>query len=245
MELKDFIVKLKEANKQNEVISIFVRCQVHYSGRAEAFLSEGDRLIIIKQDKNILVHQPTGTTPINYMKQGSSIEVKHHGSKVHLHCKNTDLKEFLDIEILKVYSLASHQLEDIQKIELVGSERDMSDMIMANPHLIDKDFKPLSREEHTEYGFIDVFGCDKQNNLVVIECKRYVGDFHAVTQLQRYVEKMKSLRGISTVRGILACPKISPNALTMLQELGFEWRNVTPPKFQERFNANQKNLGDF
>ncbi len=245
MELIDFIVKLKEADKKNEVISFFVRCTVRYSGRAEAFLSEGDRLILIKQDKNILVHQPTGTSPINYMKQGSTIDIKHHESKAHLHCKNTDLKEFLDIEVLRVYSFASHPLEDVQKIELVGSEKDMSDMIMTNPHLIDKDFKPLSREEHTEYGFIDVFGHDSLNNLVVIECKRYVGDFHAVTQLQRYVEKMKSLRGISTVRGILACPKISPNALTMLQDLGFEWRSITPPKFQERFNANQKNLGEF
>jgi len=45
---------------------------------------------------------------------------------------------------------------------------------------------------------------DTKGNLVVVECKRYGADYNAVSQLQRYVEKIKQSKGISKVRGILA-----------------------------------------
>ena len=136
-------------------------------------------------------------------------------------------------------------MQDGEKIVLKGSEKDMAEKIYNNPDLIEPNFKPLTREEHTKYGFIDVFGYDKSNTLVIVECKRYTATLDAVTQLRRYVEKIKSSKGLDKVRGILAAPNISPNAKQMLEDWGFEFKIVTPPKHLEKFNKKQKKIGEF
>ncbi len=234
-----------DALNRSSVIILSCLCEIHYSGRAESFLGSGDRIIIIKVDKTLLIHQPTGSNPINYMKEGTSYNLSREEGKLVLHCSNIAQKEYMDIFISKVHSFQQLQMEDAAKIQLVGSERDMSDMIYDNPALIEPGFRPLSREEHTKYGFIDVFGYDKNNILVVVECKRYTADLKAVDQLQRYVTKIKQLRGLDKVRGIIAAPEISPNTLQMLTDNGFEYRKIFPPKYLERFNKSQKNLGDY
>ncbi|MBI2137018.1 endonuclease NucS [Candidatus Woesearchaeota archaeon] len=217
-------------------------CSVSYSGRAESFLPEGDRILIIKSDGTLLVHQPHGSAAINYMKEGSAHRLLQNGEKLVLNSSNLPLKEFLTIEISRAYSVQILTLADSGKLQLSGSERDMSDMIFANPSLISPDFKPLSREEHTKYGFIDVFGYDGNNNLVVVECKRYAADFNAVDQLLRYMKKVRQLRGVEKVKGVIAAPKISANALKMLHDNGCEFREVNPPKYLERYDSSQKRL---
>ena len=239
------IAAFGEALRSNRIVVLGCACEIHYSGRAESFLGMGDRLIIIKSDKTLLIHQPAGSNPINYMKEGTSYNLSVDGGKLVLHCSNILSKEFMDVVISTVHFFEQLQLDDSAKIQLVGSERDMSDMIYNNPGLVEPGFRPLSREEHTKYGFIDVFGYDKNNTLVVIECKRYTADFKAVEQLQRYVKKIKELRGIDNVRGIVAAPEISPNALQMLRDHGFEYRKLSPPRYLERFNKDQKRLGEY
>lgn len=235
--------EINRAIENNKTIVIGAECSVTYSGRAESFLPFGNRLIIIKSDSNLIIHQPKGTAPVNYMKQGTKHNISEEDGNLVLNSKNG--KEFMDVVIKKVHFIQANDLEDNASIELAGSERHMSDMIMENPHLISKDFKPLSREEHTKYGFIDVFGHDKENNLVVVECKRFSADLSAVTQLRRYVEKIKELKGVNNVKGILASPKISANALKMLEDWGFEHRKVEPPNYLERHNKKQKALHEF
>jgi len=228
--MDSYAVNIREALRKNETIVIGCECEIEYSGRAEAFLPIGDRVIIIKADKTLLVHQPEGNAPINYMKPESSHSIIIEDGHMYLRSQNLPLKEYLDIKMSKVYFLDSHQLKDGQKIELLGTEKDMSEMIYNNPKLISKDFKPLSMEEHTKYGFIDVFGHDKEKNLIIVECKRYNADLSAVTQLRRYVEKMKHVKGTEKVKGIIAAPKISANAKKMAEDWGFSFVAVEPPK---------------
>ncbi|MBI4448745.1 endonuclease NucS [Candidatus Woesearchaeota archaeon] len=241
-DLSKYPILIEDALGRKECITLSCRCEVWYSGRAEAYLPMGDRLIIIKEDSTLLVHQPVGNNPINYMKNGSRHSMTYNGANLFLNSRNLELKEFLDVRIALVHFFNSYKLEDNQSIQIAGTEKDMSDMIYDQPGLIEDGFKPLSREEHTKYGFIDVFGYDKKGTLTVLECKRYVGDLKAVTQLRRYVEKIKESKGIKDVRGILACPKISPNALKMLQDWGYEYKSIEPPKYLERFNKAQKTL---
>lgn len=247
MSLNDYKLKLREDIGFNKTISFFCLCKIRYSGRAEAELLEGERLIIIKEDKTLLIHQPSGSNPVNYMKSDSSLEVDFFEGNILLSSYNSKYKDYLDIEISKVYSYNSKKLEDSKKLVLVGTEKDMSDMIKENPNLISSDFNPLSREEHTNFGFIDVFGHDNKGNLVVVECKRYVAGLSAVQQLRRYVEKITDLKGIKSnkVKGIIAAPSISPNALEMLEKWNYSFVSVEPPKRLERFKKNQKNLTDF
>jgi len=242
LSLTDFVKQAKEALDKNHSVVFNCECSINYSGRAESHLPQGDRTIIIKSDKTLLVHQPSGSNPINYMKEKTTHKLVNNGQSVILQSRNLPLKEYLDITINRVYFLHSQQLKDTEKIILIGTERDMAEHIMKHPKLISEDFKPLNQEEHTKYGFIDVFGYDKDNVLVVIECKRYVGDLNAVTQLRRYVEKIKTAKGLNKVRGVLACPHISPNALAMLKDWNFEYAQVNPPKYMEKYDKTQQKL---
>lgn len=237
--------EFNEALEKSKTIMLSANCCIRYSGRAESFLHFGDRLIIIKADKTLLVHQPKGSNPINYMREGSAHKLVEDEGRMILKSSNLPLKEFLEIELKHVHFFNTLPLEDNETIQLNGTERHMADMLYNNPDIIEKGFKPLSREEHTKFGFIDLFGYDKNNVLVVIECKRYAGDPKAVDQLKRYVSKIKQAKGLSNVRGILACPKLSAAAKQMLENAGFEYRFIKPPKFMEKYDADQKKLGQY
>lgn len=243
--MDSYAVKIRDGIRRNDTIVIGCECEVEYSGRAEAFLPRGERLIIIKADNTLLVHQPEGNSPINYMKPEAKHSIIIQDGKLLLSSQNLKLKEYLDINMTKVHFVQSCGLKDGQKIQIIGTEKDMSEMIYSNPEFISPYFKPLSMEEHTQYGFIDVFGYDNDNNLVIVECKRYCADLSAVTQLRRYVEKMKKIKGTDKVRGVIAAPKITENALVMAQDWGFSFVAVEPPKYKERYNKNQKTLGSF
>jgi len=243
--MQEYISRIEESLNRNETLVIACNCEVTFDGRANSFLSQGDRLVIIKSDNTVIVHQPTGNAPVNYMKPGAKIHPYIEDKKLILETQNLVLKDYMDIVIHKLYSLISNKLEDASDIIITGTEKDMAEMIYKNPELVEKGFKPVSLEEQTKYGFIDVFGYDKDNVLAIIECKKFTADLKAVDQLRRYVEKIKSSKGIETVRGILASPKISGNALKMLNDFGFSHIHVTPPSFREKFGKKQKSLMEF
>ena len=121
----------------------------------------------------------------------------------------------------------------------------MSDMLYKNPEMIEEGFSPVSQEEQTTYGFIDVFGKDRDGVLTIVECKRYCADLGAVTQLRRYVERVKETKGVDAVRGIIAAPKITPNAEKMLTDWGYSFKSVKPPMYLERYDRKQKRLDSF
>lgn len=243
--MEEYIPRIHDAVSKNETLAIACRCSVTYSGRAESFLPAGDRLVIIKSDHTVIVHQPSGNNPVNYMKPATTIKAAIEDGNLVIHSHNIMLKDYMDVIIENVYFLNSHKLEDGASIVVSGTEADMAEMIYKNPELLEKGFRPVSMEEQTKYGFIDVFGYDKDNVLTIVECKRQVADLKAVDQLRRYVEKVKSSKGISRVRGILAAPGISPNALRMLQDFGFSFVSVKPPRFLEKYGKSQMSLNHF
>ena len=235
---------IRYALKNNETVVLGANCEIDYSGRAESHLDAGDRLIVIKKDKTLLVHQPEGNAPINYMKPETLHSFMFEDGFWWLKSEAPALKEYMNIKLHRIYFVNSHDLSDGQKISLAGSEKDMAEMIYQNPELIEIGFKPLSMEEHTTYGFIDVFGHDGNGTLMIVECKRYTADVSAVQQLRRYVEKIESVRGVTGVRGIIAAPKMTANALQMLHDFGYEFCEVYPPK-KLRTEKNQMTLGGF
>ncbi|MDO8556789.1 MAG: endonuclease NucS [Nanoarchaeota archaeon] len=244
MSLADFKTWLPGALQRNETIIFGARCEIAYSGRAESHLHLGDRIIIIKADKTLLAHQPEGNNPVNHMREGAHHTLEGEGPLL-LKSENPKLKEYLYTTITHIHFYHGHTMEDGQKVHTKGTEEDMSDMIFTNPQLIEEGFKPLSREEHTQYGFIDVFGHDKDNILVIIECKRQNADPKAVEQLKRYVEKMKLTKGLKHIRGILASPSISTNAEHMLKAYGYEWKRIQPPNYLEKYDKAQQQLNNY
>lgn len=245
--MRDYFDRIVDGLRRNEVLTIYASCSISYSGRAEATLGEGERVILIKQDNSVLIHQPRDSTPVNYMKDGSSIDVSLEDDMIVLESRNMADKDFLEISLSSVISVASEKLQDGRSLELVGTEEDMSDMIRENPGEIGDWFTPVSREEHTSYGFMDVFGYDAEGRFVVVECKRYTAGVSAVQQLRRYVEKVQDLKGVdvSQIRGVLAAPDIASNAEDMLADWSYEYVRVEAPNRQQRFKEKQQSLDDF
>lgn len=247
MDFKDFIDQVTTALSKGELVSFFCHCSITYSGRAESYLDYGDRLIIVKQDRTLLIHQPDGGMPINYLKAPASTEFTFDESAdepiVVLEARSG--ADEIECEITEIYDLYSRKLVDGLKQELSGSEKEMSDYIKDNPQVISSDFKPLSREEHTKYGFIDVFGHTGDGKLLIVECKRYTAGLSAATQLRRYVEKIQSAKGTENVTGVIAAPAITTNALAMLQDWGLGFVRVEPPKRHVRKRKRQKKIDSF
>lgn len=245
MDAVAFAELLERAVRLREALAAFVQCEITYSGRAEAFLGRGDRVLLVKADGTVLIHQPEGSMPINYMRAGSSITIERREQHLLLTVQNAAEKSYLGVEIFRVHEAVAHRLEDGQKQDLAGNERDMSDWIRDNPGCIGKDFRPISREEQTDVGFIDVYGHDGQGRILIVECKRITASLTAVDQLRRYVERVKAIKGTQEVGGVLAAPSITPNALEMLTSWGFRYCKVDPPKRLERWSRDQKKLGEF
>jgi RecB family endonuclease NucS len=245
MELADYATLITDSVRRSETLVFAARCSIRYSGRAESHLPDGDRIIMIKKDRSILIHQPQGSNPINYMKAGATHSVALEAGKLVLKSSDSSMKESLVVEISRFHFLNSHKLDDAETIRIAGTEEDMSDMLYDNPEMIEPGFKPASREEQTAYGFIDVFGTDKEGTVTVVECKRYCADLSAVTQLRRYVEKVMVSKGITKVRGILAAPKITDNAKAMLEDWGFSFISVKPPNYLEEHSRKQAKLDGF
>jgi RecB family endonuclease NucS len=235
------------SNSFNNKLSCIVngRCRIWYSGRAESFLDSGERLVIIKKDGTILVHRGEGSTPVNWMPATTFHAVSVSNDKLVLTSVLQKDGQQLKMEFDKLNFISSFALDDSADFVSAGSEKEMARMVYNNPGLIGSGFKPLSLEEHTRYGFIDIFGYDKENVLTVVECKRYSAGLDAVTQLRRYVERVKKSKGLAKVNGIIAAPKITPNALVMLQDYGFSFVKVEPPKYFEDVKKKQKKLDHF
>jgi len=243
----DYKSQIINSLEKHELVIIAAECEVWYHGKVESYLVMGDRIIIVKQDRVLLVHQPEGVNPINYMKENTEHRLVEDEKGLFLKSKNIFLKDYMDIKFHKIHFVSTHLLEDSGNILVSGSEKDMSDMIYDNPALIEEGLKPFSREEHTKFGFIDVFGTDKNGKIVVIECKRDFADFKAVNQLHRYIHKIMKSKGIKeeTVRGIIAAPRMSENALVMLKEQNYEFKSVSPPKYLQKYDSKQKKLGEY
>ncbi|VVB74860.1 Endonuclease NucS [Candidatus Tiddalikarchaeum anstoanum] len=245
MELYPAMDEINNALKKNHIIVIFSNCNVEYSGRAQSFIAKGDRMIIMKHDGTILVHKPDGRTPVNWMPNKSIIEIKVENDSLEITCTNSKTSEVMIIRAFNIYSITSAPLVDNEQLRLLGTEKDMSDMLYSTPSLISEDFTPVSREEQTKYGFLDVFGHNSKGELVIVECKRYTAGLDSVTQLRRYVERVKKSKGITKVQGIIAAPNISQNALKMLTDWGFSYKNISPPYRFSKEEEKQAKINEF
>lgn len=236
---------LRSALAKSETVTLYCFCCIDYKGRAVSRLEWGERVVLIKQDKTLLVHQAAGRNPVNWMSGTPSIKVEVVNDELVLTAESINPREHMIVTINTVKFLFSDELRDGYSQELIGTEADMSQMLYDNPKMISPDFIPVSLEEQTRYGFIDVMGHDGKGNLVLVECKRYKADFNTVQQLRRYVERISKDKGVSNIKGIIAAPEITSNAEGMLKDWGFNFVKVEPPMSNVIDKSRQRTLIDF
>jgi len=216
---------LSKAIAESRFFTIVGRCEVDYRGRASSKLGEGERMLMVKEDRSLTVHKKDRHAPVNYQRAGCELSVSCEGEAIKLTSKNAG--EVLSARFSGIKFIGVFQMEDDEDLSLVGKEKDLSSLVQAEPHLIEPGLVPLEMEKSIRTGGIDVYARDKEGNLVVVELKRRAAGLDAVTQLKRYVGEIRRLHK-EKVRGILCAPSLTPNAREMLASEGLEFIPLDP-----------------
>ncbi len=234
---------ISEALDRRLTFCIVGLSQVRYEGRAESTLDVGDRIIIGKPDGSFLVHRPRGYSPVNWQPPGGYFKVWVDGDKLIVEAFRRKPYERVTVSFEMVYMILTMKLEDKASFQVSLVEEEMRKAILRSPGLIEPGFKPMAEEKHVESGFIDVYGYDRSGTPVVVEIKAKKAGVDAVNQLKRYIDEVKSVKGY--VRGILAAPNITSDALALLKSYGLEYKKLTPRMCTMVLQARQSRLGEF
>jgi len=222
MELKKAFEKLEKAIKKQDNIIIVGKCKVKYEGRAASKLAQGERIVIIKEDRSFLVHQNKKLAAINYQPPKGRISTELKSNSLIIRAQRKKPKELLEAEFTEIFFVKTFKLKDDNNIKVFGTEKNLSELLMQDLELIEKGLKPLKNESPLPKGYIDILAEDKKGNLVVIEIKRRQASLNSVSQLKRYVREVEKRKNTKT-RGLICAPGITPHALNFLEKEGFEF----------------------
>lgn len=239
---------LENALREKKTTIVVGSCIVNYQGRAGSVLPEGERVVMIKPDGTLLVHQKKKREPVNWNPPGCNAEVKLEEEGLQLISKRSQPRETLIVLFKEFKIAASFSLEDKEELKLVGTEEDLVNSVLRDPTLVEKGFEPREREKSIESGMIDLYGVDSSGKETALEFKRGKATLSAVGQLSRYVKELEKKKK-KEIRGILAAPKITSGARKLLNKEGLEYLKIeeTPTQKFEKviYDKNQKQIKEF
>ena len=196
---------------------VVARCEVRYSGRLNAVLPEAVRLLILKADGSVLVHDDAGGyKPLNWMSGATTIE-EDGGTLVVRKPKTEDVLEIVLTEIL---SDVTHDMGESAALQKDGVERHLQEELAANPSALGEELTLVKREWPTEVGPVDLMCKDAVGEWAAVEIKR-IGTIEAVEQLTRYLAFIRDDPAKAGCRGILAAQTIKPQAVALAESRGF------------------------
>jgi len=195
---------------------LVARCEVRYTGRLNAVLPEAVRLLILKADGSVLVHDDAGGfKPLNWMTAPTSVEDAGDTLTV---CKpKTD--DALEIRLVEILSDVTHDMGESAALQKDGVERDLQEELAAAPAALGEELTLVKREWATEVGPVDLMCRDQNGEWVAVEIKR-IGTIEAVEQLTRYLGFIREDPAKSACRGILAAQKLKPQAIALADSRG-------------------------
>jgi RecB family endonuclease NucS len=236
---------VREAVSQRKMLIVVGNCRVDYRGRASSRLELGERILMIKEDGSLLVHRSVGYEPVNWQPPGCVFYVHAEDGVLQIHAVRRKPAESVRVFFDRIHLVSALSLVDSGGFSLYASEGDMQRAILLKPSLVEEGFKPISYEKRVEPGFVDVYGVDKNGNLVVVEIKRRTASGEAVLQLARYVDAIRG-KADRDVRGILVAPDIARGVQRLLTTLGLDFRCLKPKKCAEILRRSEtRKLAEF
>jgi hypothetical protein len=193
---------------------IVARCEVRYSGRLNAVLPEALRLLMVKADGSFLVHADAGGyKPLNWMTPKTAIEETRgeDSTLTELVVRKVGATERLEIAISEVLCDINHELDHTAGLEKDGIERDLQELLAAQPQRCGEGFRLVRREWPTDIGPVDLMCRDTADEWIAVEIKR-VATIESVEQLARYLERIRLDPAMGSCRGVLAAQSIKPQA---------------------------------
>jgi len=200
---------------------VIARCSVQYSGRLDASLGEAVRLIMVKADGCVAIHADGGAyKPLNWMN-APNVLVEAEGRWEVRNPKG----EVLAIELHEVLSDSQHHLGEDPGLTKDGVEAHLQELLAADPTVLEPGLVLVRREHPTAVGPVDLLCRDADGRTVVIEVKRR-GEIDGVEQLTRYLDFLRADSSLGTLRGMFVAQSVAPQARTLLQSRGMDWREV-------------------
>lgn len=207
-------------------------CSVEYRGRGNTTLAPAVRLIMLKSDGSIAIHNDKGFKPLNYMNAPTTLSFDSDGKtlivdgkKERLTIKFTDEPEEIRFDDIVV---------DDPGLVRAGTETELQEWISNNLYIISDAHEELndgvirleSREFETGDGPIDIFARD-EIYFYAIEVKRNAST-PAVHQLKRYVSALAKDYPEERIVPLLIAESFNPTSLKKMDELGY--RSVVVPE---------------
>jgi len=192
---------------------IVARCEVTYSGRLSAVLPEAVRLLILKGDGSVLVHDDAGGyKPLNWMTAPTFIA--DDGDR--LVVTKPKSEDALEIRLHEVLSDVAHDMGESAALQKDGVERDLQEALAAAPEALGEPLTLVRREWQTEIGPVDLMCHDDAGEWVAVEVKR-IGTIEAVEQLTRYLDFIRRDPAKTGCRGILVAQRLKPQAVALAE----------------------------
>src|SRR3954463_13461974 len=192
---------------------IVARCEVTYSGRLSAVLPEAVRLLILKADGSVLVHDDAGGhKPLNWMTAPTFLA--DEGDRLVVTKQKSD--DTLDIPLLEVLSDVGHDMEVPAGLQKGGVDGDLREALAAAPDALGEPLTLVRREWQTEIGPVDLMCRDEAEEWVAVEVKR-IGTIEAVEQLTRYLDFIRRDPAKVRCRGILVAQRLKPQAVALAE----------------------------
>jgi RecB family endonuclease NucS len=196
---------------------LVARCEVRYSGRLNAVLPEAVRLLILKADGSVLVHDDAGGyKPLNWMTAPAA--VRDEGDRLVVTKPKTE--DVLEIRLAEILSDVTHDMGESASLQKDGVERDLQEELAAAPGALGEELILVRREWPTEVGPVDLMCTDAEGGWVAVEIKR-VATIEAVEQLGRYLEFIRRDPAKAECRGILAAQSLKPQAVALAESRGY------------------------
>ncbi len=201
---------------------LVARCEVRYSGRLNAVLPEAVRLLILKDDGSVLVHDDAGGyKPLNWMTAPTFVE--DEGDRLLVRKLKTD--DVLEIRLVEILSDVVHDMGESVALQKDGVERHLQEELAAAPSSLGEELTLVRREWATEVGPVDLMCRDEDGAWVAVEIKR-TGTIEAVEQLTRYLGFIREDPAKAGCRGILAAQTFKPQAVTLAESRGIRCAEV-------------------
>jgi endonuclease len=195
---------------------LVARCEVRYTGRLNAVLPEAVRLLILKADGSVLVHDDAGGyKPLNWMTAPTTVDDR--GDVLIVRKPKTE--DVLEIALIEVLSDVTHDMGESAALQKDGVERDLQDALAATPDALGEELTLVKREWATEVGPVDLMCRADDGEWVAVEIKR-IATIEAVEQLTRYLGFIRSDPAKHTCRGILAAQRLKPQAVALAESRG-------------------------
>ncbi|NPA23256.1 MAG: DUF91 domain-containing protein [Crenarchaeota archaeon] len=218
--------KLINHNRHRRVIIIYGKLKALYEGRAKASLDLAPRILILKPDGTLLIHESTKREPVIWQPPRAVNYACVEDGILTIKSTRTNPHETVKIEIPLPYFLGIFNVGMTENYKVMGTEKEIVDLLTRKIELVEKGLKVIAREYQTIAGSIDILAEDCNGNIVVIEVKRGMAGPEAVHQLKRYVEVLERTSQ-RPVRGILVAEDVSSSAYKYLREYGFKFVRIT------------------